>query len=78
MIIYIHRRLNVNVKIEISSKCGLCFGAKRALNQTIQALKEGKKVVLFKQLLHNATTMEKLYKHKILNVLGSDGKLAQL
>ena len=62
MVIYIHRRLNVNVKIEISSKCGLCFGAKRALNQTIQALKEGKKVVLFKQLLHNATTMEKLYK----------------
>lgn len=52
----------MNVKIEISSICGLCYGAKRALDQTIHALQEGKKVVLFKQLLHNSRTMEKLYK----------------
>ena len=41
------------MRVEISKTCCLCYGAKRALDGAVEKAKEGEKVVLFKELLHN-------------------------
>ena len=48
------------MKVEIAKECCLCFGAKRAVALAEETLLQGKKVVLFKQILHNKTTTGKL------------------
>jgi 4-hydroxy-3-methylbut-2-en-1-yl diphosphate reductase len=41
------------MKVEISKTCCLCYGAKRALDIALDNAKQGKNVVLLKELLHN-------------------------
>ncbi len=48
------------VKVFIADECCLCFGASRALSLAQEKLAEGKRVVLFKQILHNKRTTGKL------------------
>ena len=48
------------MRVEIAKECCLCFGAKRAVALAEENLAQGKKVVLFKQILHNNTTTGKL------------------
>ncbi len=48
------------MKVEIAKECCLCFGAKRAVNLAEESLAKGKRVVLFKQILHNKTTTGRL------------------
>lgn len=50
----------MKTRIEICKICGLCYGAQRALDLTIEQAKNRKNVVLFKQLLHNKYTVDKL------------------
>lgn len=56
------------MKVEISKTCCLCYGAKRALDEAIKKAKEGKKVVLFKELLHNKRAVS------VLKKLGAEQK----
>ena len=51
------------MNIEIAKICGLCAGAKAALNTARKEIESGKKVVLFKELLHNPLVMESLLKN---------------
>lgn len=50
--------------IRIAENCGLCSGAKRSIDIAEAALREakasGRPVVLYKELLHNATVMDRL------------------
>ena len=48
--------------IEIAKICGLCAGATKALNTARKEIASGKKVVLYKELLHNPLVMESLLK----------------
>lgn len=50
------------MKVEIAKECCLCFGARRAVTLAEESLAQGKKVVLFKQILHNKTTTGNLLK----------------
>lgn len=56
------------MKVEISKTCCLCYGAKRALDGAIKMAKEGKKIVLFKELLHNKRAVS------VLKKLGAEQK----
>ncbi len=56
----------MKTKVKISEICCLCYGAKRALTSTIQAKKEGKNVVLFKEILHNKRVVQDLNKLNII------------
>lgn len=49
-----------DMKVEIAKECCLCFGARRAVTLAEESLAQGKKVVLFKQILHNKTTTGRL------------------
>lgn len=46
--------------IKIAKICGLCAGAASALNTARKEIASGKKVVLYKELLHNPLVMESL------------------
>ncbi len=48
------------MKVEIANECCLCFGARRAVTLAEESLAKGKRVVLFKQILHNKTTTGRL------------------
>lgn len=48
------------MEIKISKTCCLCYGAKRALDCAVHEAKTRKNVVLFKELLHNQTTVSLL------------------
>lgn len=50
----------MNLNIKICKICGLCYGAKRAVDLTTEILKNKTRVVLFKQLLHNKYTVDRL------------------
>lgn len=50
----------MKTNVEISKACCLCYGASRALDNTINACKTNKNVTLFKQLLHNKRTVKNL------------------
>ena len=50
------------MNIEIAKICGLCAGATGALNTARKEIASGKKVVLYKELLHNPLVMESLLK----------------
>ena len=50
------------MNIEIAKICGLCAGAKNALNTARKKIAEGNKVVLYKELLHNPLVMQSLLK----------------
>ena len=52
----------MKTNVEISKVCCLCYGASRALDNTINACRTNKNVTLFKQLLHNKRTVENLTK----------------
>ena len=52
----------MSVKVEVSNVCCLCYGAKRALDNAIKKAKTRKNVVLFKEILHNKTTVNLLTK----------------
>ncbi len=41
------------MRVEISKTCCLCYGAKRALDNTIERAKNDNRVVLLKEILHN-------------------------
>lgn len=56
------------MEVEISKTCCLCYGAKRALDGAVEKSKEGKKVVLFKELLHNKRAVS------VLKELGAEQK----
>lgn len=46
--------------VQICDTCCLCYGAKRALEGAINAKKQGKNVVLFKEILHNKRAVQTL------------------
>ena len=46
--------------IEIAKICGLCAGATKALNTARDMISQGKRVVLYKELLHNPLVMQGL------------------
>lgn len=48
------------MKVVIADECCLCFGANRALSLAQEKIAEGKKVALFKQILHNKRTTGQL------------------
>ena len=50
----------MKTRIEICKISGLCYGAQRALDLTIDQTKKRNNIVLFKQLLHNKYTVDKL------------------
>lgn len=41
------------LNIQIAKVCGLCAGCKRAINATENEIKKGKKVTIFKEIVHN-------------------------
>lgn len=46
--------------IEIAKICGLCAGCKRAINTTEEELNKGKKVTIFKEIVHNKNVNQSL------------------
>ena len=48
------------MKIEIAEVCGLCGGCKRAITTTQNELNNYKKVVLFKEIVHNKNVNDML------------------
>lgn len=46
--------------IEIAKICGLCAGCTRAINTTEEELKKGKKVTIFKEIVHNKNVNQSL------------------
>ena len=50
------------MEIKIAKICGLCAGSLMALKTVNEKIAEGKKVVLFKELLHNNIVMSNLLK----------------
>lgn len=56
----------METRVKISEVCCLCYGAKRALTKSVEAKKEGKNVVLFKEILHNKRVVQELQKLNIV------------
>jgi len=50
----------MSVEVYISDVCGLCYGAKNAINKTREAIKDKNNVVLYKEILHNKNAVEAL------------------
>jgi len=46
--------------IYIADVCGLCYGSKRAIDSTLNALNDHKNVTLYKEILHNKNVMDRL------------------
>jgi 4-hydroxy-3-methylbut-2-enyl diphosphate reductase len=57
--------------IEIAEVCGFCAGAKNAFDKALEAAKNsppGKRVVLFKQLLHNQDVVDIMKSYGVLQI----------
>ena len=39
--------------IQIAKVCGLCAGCNRAVNTVVNEIKNGEKVTIFKEIVHN-------------------------
>lgn len=54
------------MKIEIAEVCGLCSGCKRAITTTQNELNNYKKVVLFKEIVHNKNVNDMLQNQGVI------------
>ena len=64
--------------IGIAKICGLCAGCKRAISVSENELKSGKKVTIFKEIVHNKNVNNSLeslgakFEDKLENLIGSE------
>lgn len=54
--------------IFISEVCGLCYGAKRSLSLTNEQIEKNKKIILYKEILHNSNVIKSLEEKGIKTV----------
>ena len=52
----------MTLEVHVSPVCGLCYGSTNAVTKTKESLKENKKVVLYKEILHNQNVISDLEK----------------